>query len=305
MRRTRPRYRFGARPAIVTRMATDDARAALLLREVAEIWNADPVAAEARLAAEIAGSPALGPAARSRLHARLGQLRIFLGRIDDALDVLYEAPARAEDGYVELQIASALVWRGDADALAEGERRAARASDLARRHRDGPLQIGALCVRGEVALALGRSRDAVEAFGEALGVSEFSTSEAVSVHPLAGLALAHLGWRAPAKAAPLAVRALRRAERVGDPGGRARALLALGTAEGDVARLDAAAEAADAAPHRPLALRARLLASDLAADSASRTPTGAEVARSHALLQALRDAGLHADTARLERRLDG
>src|SRR6056297_683175 len=119
MRRTRPRYRFGARPAIVTRMATDDARAALLLREVAEIWNADPVAAEARLAAEIAGSPALGSAARSRLHARLGQLRIFLGRIDDALDVLYEAPARAEDGYVELQIASALVWRGDADALAE------------------------------------------------------------------------------------------------------------------------------------------------------------------------------------------
>jgi len=286
-------------------MATDDARAASLLREVAEIWSADPVAAEARLAAELAGPSPLGPEARSRLHARLGQLRIFLGRVDDALDVLYEAPAGVEDGYVELQIASALVWRGDAGALAEAERRAAHASELARRHRDGPLQIGALCVRGEAALARGRSRDAVEAFGEALGVSEFSTSEAVSVHPLAGLALAHLGWRAPAKAAPLAGRALRRAERVGDPAGRARALLALGIAEGEVARLQAAAQAAEAAPHRPLALRARLHALLLAPDLGTGTPSGPPSGRRPALLQALRTAGMNADAALLERRPDG
>ena len=289
----------------MVRMATDDARAASLLREVAEIWSADPVAAEARLAAELAGPSPLGPEARSRLHARLGQLRIFLGRVDDALDVLYEAPAGVEDGYVELQIASALVWRGDAGALAEAERRAAHASELARRHRDGPLQIGALCVRGEAALARGRSRDAVEAFGEALGVSEFSTSEAVSVHPLAGLALAHLGWRAPAKAAPLAGRALRRAERVGDPAGRARALLALGIAEGEVARLQAAAQAAEAAPHRPLALRARLHALLLAPDLGTGTPSGPPSGRRPALLQALRTAGMNADAALLERRPDG
>jgi hypothetical protein len=82
----------------------------------------------------------------------------------------------------------------------------------------------------------GTATDAVEAFGEALGVSEFSTSEAVSVVPLAGLALAHLGGRAPAKAAPLALRALGRAQRVRDPAGIARALLALGAAERDVGR---------------------------------------------------------------------
>lgn len=305
MRRTLSRYRFGAWTAIVTCMATDDARTALLLREVAEIWSADPVAAEARLASELAGPSRLGPAERARLHARLGQLRIFLGRIDDALELLYVAAADGEDGYVELQLGSALAWRGDAAALAEGERRAAHASDLARRHRDGPLQIGALCVRGEVALARGRSRDAVEAFGEALGVSEFSSSEAVSVLPLAGLALAHLGWRAPAKAAPLALRALERAERVGDPAGRARALLALGTAERDVARLAEAAEAADAAPHRPLALRARVRASKLASELGIRPAPGEEPARSHELLAATREAGLRADAALLERRLDG
>lgn len=285
-------------------MATDDAHAALLLREVAQIWSADPVAAEARLASELAGPSRLGQAELARLHARLGQLRIFLGRIDDALDVLYAASATGEDGYVELQLASALTWRGDAAALAEGERRAAHASDLARRHRDGPLQIGALCVRGEVALALGRPRDAVEAFGEALGVSEFSTSEAVSVLPLAGLALAHLGWRAPAKAAPLALRALERAQRVGDPAGRARALLALGTAERDVGRLAEAAAAADAAPHRPLALRARVRALELASELGIRPEPGAGLATSHALLEAAREAGLRADAALLERRSD-
>ncbi|MDZ7707671.1 MAG: hypothetical protein U5J97_07205 [Trueperaceae bacterium] len=279
-------------------MATSDARAKLLLDEVARTWGTDPAAAEARLAGALEEASRFDPAERARLHARLGQLRIFLGRIDDAVGVLYEALGSWEDGYLELQLAAALVWRGDAEALAEGERRAGHASALARRHRDGPLQIGASCVRGEAALALGRPRDAVEAFGEALGVSEFSTSEAVSVVPLAGLALAHLGWRAPAKAAPLASRALGRAQRVRDPAGIARALLALGLAERDAARLVEAAKAADAAPHRPLALRARVRALQLSPAHEARSPTGTTLGE---LLGTARAMGLRADAASLER----
>lgn len=286
-------------------MATDEARAKLLLDEVARVWGADPAAAEALLARELASaSPRFGPAEDARLRARLGQLRIFLGRIDDALDGLYEARTGWEDGYLELQLAAALVWRGDAEALAEAERRASHASALARRHRDGPLQIGASCVRGEAALALGRPRDAVEAFGVALGVSEFSTSEAVSVVPLAGLALAHLGWRAPAKAAPLALRALGRAQRVRDPAGIARALLALGAAERDTGRLADAASAADAAPHRPLAVRARVRAAELRAveERALEPPHGHEAgAPLGELLRTARAMGMRADAAALER----
>jgi hypothetical protein len=117
--------------------------------------------------------------------------------------------------------------------------------------------LAAACLLGDLRLQKGDADGAVHAYGEALGISEFARDEGASVTPLAGLAAAHHAGRAPAKAGPLARRALARAEAAGDAAGAARACLALAAAEGDVGALGRAAEAADGAPHRPLALRAR------------------------------------------------
>lgn len=238
---------------------------AALARAAAETWPSDPDRAASRLAAGLerlergaALAAALAPGERTRLRARLGQMRIFLGDLDGALRVLYDALDIEEDGYVALQLASALAWRGDPASAEEATGHAGRALTVARRHRDGPLAIGALCVRAELALAAGRPDEAVRGYGEALGIGEFSPRDAVTVTPLAGLAEAHLAGRAPRKAPGLAHRALERARRTGDRAGAARALLALGAAEADVGAIREAAETADAAPHRPLALRARV-----------------------------------------------
>jgi tetratricopeptide (TPR) repeat protein len=265
---------------------------AALARAAAETWPRDPDGAAARLAAgleRLERAAALAPGERTRLRARLGQLRIFLGDVGGALRVLYDALEIEEDGYVALQLASALAWRGDASSREEAAGHAGRASTVARRNRDGPLAIGALCVQGELALAGGRPDEAARRYGEALGITEFSSSDAVTVTPLAGLAEAHLAGRAPRKAPGLARRALERARRLGDRAGEARALLALGAAEADVDALRAAAEAADAAPHRPLALRARLRRA--AADGADLRP----------LRDAAERMGLLGDLAVLER----
>lgn len=264
-----------------------------LARSARELWDTDPDGAAAALAFGLEAIEKAGTvtaAERGRLRARLGQMRIFLGDLRGATRVLYDALEVGEDGYVALQLAAALTWRGDQASLEEAEGHAGRAATVARRNRDGPLAIGALCVRGDLALAAGRPDDAVRAFGEALGISEFASSDAVSVGPLAGLSAAHLAGRAPGKAAPLARRARDRAEATGDVAGRARALIALAAAEGDAAGFALAAEAADAAPHRPLAVRARL-----------RQVEALGVTPSDALVVEARRMGLAADVAALAR----
>jgi hypothetical protein len=153
-----------------------------------------------------------------------------------------------------------MFWIGGCDAHHEAVATVAVSLRDARVRRDGPLAIASLCLRGDLALAAGRGAEALEAFGEALGLSEFATSEVASVTPLAGLARAHAVGRAPSKAASLARRARDRAERTGDLAGLARALLALGSAQGEAHTLSLAAETAERAPHRPLALHARLAA---------------------------------------------
>jgi tetratricopeptide (TPR) repeat protein len=233
---------------------------ATLLADARDAWRVDPDAAAARLADGLAAIEAAGetdPAARVRLRSRLGQLRLFLGDVPGALRVLFETVEIAPDGYAQLQLGNALAWRGRPDdagsALAHAE--AARAA--AGRRRDGPLALAASCLLGDLRLAGGDADAAVHAYGEALGISEFARDEAASVTPLAGLAAAHHAGRAPAKAGPLARRALARAEAAGDAAGAARAWLVLAACEHDMSAFGRAAEAADAAPHRPLALRAR------------------------------------------------
>jgi tetratricopeptide (TPR) repeat protein len=233
---------------------------ATLLAAARDAWPRDPDGAARRLAAGLAELDAAGgmrPADGARLRARLGQLRLFLGEVPAALRVLREAVALAEDGYAQLQLGAALAWRGEPGDAGRAEAHADAALRAARRGRDGPLALAALCLRGELRLAAGDPDAALRAYGEALGISEHARSDAASVAPLAGLAAAHHAGRAPSKAAPLARRGLRRAEAAGDAAGASRAWLVLGEVEGDPEAYALAAEAADAAPHRPLALRAR------------------------------------------------
>lgn len=224
---------------------------------------------------------------RVRLWARAGQLAVFAGRIDHALRFMYDASTLAEDGYLALQLGNALTWYGDEPSIEEAEGHFARALTHARRARDGPLAIGALCGRGEAELWRERPEAARASFGEALGITEFSSGDAPTITPLAGLASAHAATGLPGKAGRLAERALERALRVGDVAGEARARLVAARIGGDRDGLLRAAETAERAPHRPLALRAKVEAWRRDPDETVRTR----------LLAEARAAGLRGDAA--------
>lgn len=268
---------------------SDDATSGLvgLLRDVRDAWDDDPSVAIGLLDDALHAEAPWTPSERARLDARRGQLRIFLGRIATAVADLQTAAGRTDDPYVTLQLASALRWRGAADDWQESERLAGLVRTAATRSRSGPLAIAAHCLLGEIALEVHRPDDAVRAFGAALGISEFASSEAVTIAPLAGLAVAHLRGRAPRKAEPMAARALERADRAGDEAGRARSWMALAEARQERAGWTAAIDAADRAPHRPLALAARVAL----AEREERVP------------DALRDAVRTVGAAHLARRL--
>ncbi len=262
----------------MTDAAAHEVVAARLLRDVAEAWASDPEAALARLDAALdRDDGAFGPS-RARLEARRGQLRTFLGRLAAAEAGLRSARAEAVDPYLDLQLAALLGWRGDPAALHEAGGLVTALRSEARRLRDGPLAIAAACLAGEAALREGDADRAVRAYGEALGISEFTSSDAASVAPLAGLATAHARGRAPGKAAPLARRGLERARRVGDLSGAARSLAALAEADRRAELFLEAADEADAAPHRPLALACRVAAAE-----AGRTPQDDLAARARTI----------------------
>jgi hypothetical protein len=263
--------------------AGHEGRAARVLREVAEAWATDPEAALGRLDAVLDGHDAPPPPSRARLEARRGQLRTFLGRLGAAETGLRRARGEGRDAYLELQLAAVLGWRGDAPALREAGEIVPGLRARARRLRDGPLAIAAACLAGEAALRHGDADAAVRAYGEALGISEFASSEAASVAPLTGLATAHARGRAPGKAAPLARRALERARRVGDRAGVARALAALAEADGRPELYLEAADEADAAPHRPLALACRIAAAEAGRASAEELRRAARAMGARAL----------------------
>jgi hypothetical protein len=239
-----------------------DVHAARILRDVAEAWSRDPQAALARLDAALDDGDVVGGPQRARLEARRGQLRTFLGRLELAEAGLRRARRASADPYLDLQLVAVLGWRGDAAARREAAELLPPLRAQARRLRDGPLAIAAACLAGESALRDGDADAAARAYGEALGISEFASSEAASVAPLAGLATAHARGRAPGKAAPMARRALERARRVGDRAGVARSLAALAEAERRSELFLTAADEADAAPHRPLALACRVAAAE-------------------------------------------
>lgn len=197
-----------------------------------------------------------------------GSRLVRAGRLSEALDVLKRVTATMPDadpscGYAELQLGNALRYSGDGIAAA---RSYAAAGARARQIGDLGLAVAAASGSGETALSAGEPKTAAIAFGTALGLTEHSSDERLSVVPLAGLADAHQAWArergrlsAPDKAVALANRALQRARSgsVGDVA-LARALLASGRVEARVDRLLEAIDAARAAPHLPLAVMAEL-----------------------------------------------
>lgn len=199
------------------------------------------------------------------LLTSLGAIRIRLGQLPAAIVVLQQAVAQPGDGYAHLQLGNALRYLGDA---AGATLRLTEALTRARSSGDGALAIAALCAQGELALDQALPREAVEKFGQALGLTERATDLRLSINPLAGLAQAHLGWKNPRKGAGLARKALERARLVADRVGESRALLSLGLAMHDLSVLATARQIAAQATHKPLAVKIMRASLALAWDEA-------------------------------------
>lgn len=197
-----------------------------------------------------------------------GSRLVRSGDLTEAVDVLRQVIASTPEadprrGYAALQLGNALRYHGDVEAAA---RSYASARALAGQVGDLVLAIAAASGSGETAFAAGEPKAAAIAFGTALGLTENSSDERLSVVPMAGLADAHHAWARErgrptpsAKAVTLANRALLRA-RSQNPGdvAFARALLASGRVEARADRLLEAVDVARTAPHLPLAVMAEL-----------------------------------------------
>ena len=192
-------------------------------------------------------------AERARLLTRAGAARLRLGDLRGALEVLQGALEEDDNPYSALQLGNTLRYLGRYE---EAYGYLERAWVGAKAAGDGALAVAALCALGEWSLDRAEGQEAAEKFGRALGLTEFSSDDRLTVAPLAGLGHAHAVWGYPAKGQAVARRALERAEVANDRVGAARALLALGVASGDAATLERAKEEAQTAPHAPLRLRA-------------------------------------------------
>jgi tetratricopeptide (TPR) repeat protein len=191
--------------------------------------------------------------ARLEREVRLAAAYLRLGRLEEAVALLKGAIERGGSGAAHLQLGSALRYRGR---LEEARPRLQRAFAVAKSAGDGALAIASLAALGELELDADNPKEAVVLFGRALGLTEMSRDESLTVLPLAGLAQAHHAWGYPAKGREVAEKALRRARAHKDRLGTARALLSLGLVKREEALLAQALAEADAAPHLPLAVKA-------------------------------------------------
>jgi tetratricopeptide (TPR) repeat protein len=199
------------------------------------------------LQSDLARAPNLAPPDRREgVTIRLGAVRIRLGLLREAIPGLHELLTSTDQGYAALHLGAALRNLGEVDVA---EAHLTRAFDQAKVVRDGVLAIAALCERSDLYLARGDTHRALEGFGQALGLSEFTSDPRPSVVPLSGLARIHARAGRRSKALEQAQRAY---DRAGDRIGRARALAATAEALDGEAGFERAAYAARVAPHLPL-----------------------------------------------------
>ncbi len=230
-----------------------------------ELGRLDDMVATLKLALKkLDSSPQELTAEKSQLLTRLGAAQLRLGHIQAALSVLYNALKISDSGgYSALHLGNTLRYLGEWE---EAKGHLSRAYNKAKAERDGALAISNLCAQGELALDMGEGQKAVELFGKAFGLTEFSSDEALSILPLAGLAHAHVLWGYPQKGQDVATKALERARAARDQAGSARALLSLGLAKQSVDILKQAEHSAKLAPHQPLRLRTLIARLKLAPD---------------------------------------
>lgn len=222
------------------------------IERASALWNEGALRACLETLIEVsdvlARAPNLAPPERrDGVAIQLGAVLIRLGQPAEATEGLSELFDATGSGYAALHLGAAYRLLGEPD-LALGLFETAFAE--AKRDRDGVLAIATLCERGAQHLARDAHRAALESYGEALGLTEFTRDPRPSVAPLAGLAVVHAREGRARKAEGLARRALERSEP--DRVGRARALIALAECSGDARSSAAAAFAARVAPHVPL-----------------------------------------------------
>jgi tetratricopeptide (TPR) repeat protein len=202
----------------------------------------------------------LEPAQALEARVNLGAALLRVGRVRDAVQSLETLPETGSSrGWGLLHRANALRFTDD---LERAVRDADAAYTLAARDEDGYLAVAALNVKGESLLELAiqnasEPKDAVIAFGKALGISEVLGEDA-SALTLAGLAHAHAVWGNQQKALEQAEKAFKRARAAKDSSATIRALLSLyaTTRIGSFARN--ALQEARTARHKPYELLAAL-----------------------------------------------
>ena len=241
---------------------------ALTSQVVRALWQVGRLEEVATFLEEVTGDASAHGANVERkqdpvLLTRLGAAHIRLGRLQRAVNKLYDALELSDNGYTALQLGNALRYLGEYE---EAAGHLTRAFHKAKTERDGALAIAALCAQGELALDEGEAQVAIELFGKALGLTELSSHEPLSIAPLAGLSQAHTAWDYPKKAIEVGEKALRRAEAADDAVGKARALLSLGLAKQEVKLLERSEQGARNAPHRPLELRSKVARLELVSD---------------------------------------
>ena len=182
-----------------------------------------------------------------------------LGRPLEAITHLTVVTHTDSRGWSLVHLANARRVRGELPAALE---LAGQAFALAKREQDGELAVAALIVKGESLLERAiesklEPKEAVIAFGQALGISEVLGEEA-SAGVLAGLSHAHAVWGSKQKALEMAEKAFKRARTAKDVQHAARALLSLYAITRIVSFAKNALTEAQACGHKPLEVLALL-----------------------------------------------
>ena len=215
-----------------------------------------PVTSAARLEHAI---PNLTPDLADESRVNLGAALVRLGRPLEAIAHLTTVTHIDSRGWALAHLANARRVRGELPAALELSE---QAFALAKREQDGELAVAALVVKGETLLeraieAKLQPKDAVIAFGQALGISEILGEEA-SAGVLAGLAHAHAVWGSKQKALEMAEKAFKRARTAKDMPSVTRALLSLYATTNIVSFAKNALSEARTCQHKPLELLALL-----------------------------------------------
>jgi tetratricopeptide (TPR) repeat protein len=215
-----------------------------------------PITSAARLEHAI---PNLDPDLADEARVNLGAALVRLGRPLEAITHLRVVTHADSRGWALAHLANARRVHGELPAALEISD---QAFAVAKREQDGELAVAALVVKGEILLeqaieAKHEPKDAVIAFGQALGISEVLGDEA-SAGVLAGLSHAHAVWGSKQKALEMAEKAFKRARTAKDGPNATRALLSLYAITRIVSFAKNALTEARTCQHKPLEVLALL-----------------------------------------------